>query len=94
MAHDELPAPADAPKSGQRSKCKVPLRTCLPAGFTYTSSTGVTDHIDRFILVDLDYALEAAMVPIQGFSDRPGLPMVVADVFILGAARAAPRDDF
>jgi len=67
---------------------------CLPAGFTYTSSTVVTDHIDRLILVDLDYALQAAMVPIRGFSDRPGLPMVVADVFYLGAARATPRDDF
>ena len=54
----------------------------------------VADHIDRLILVDLDYALQAAMVPIQGFSDRPGLPMVVADVFNLGAPRAAPRDDF
>jgi len=94
LAQDELPAPADAPKSGQRSTCKVPLGTCLPAGFTYTSSTVVTDHIDRLILVDLDYALQAAMVPIRGFSDRPGLPMVVADVFYLGAARATPRDDF
>jgi hypothetical protein len=51
-------------------------------------------HIDGFILVDLDYALQAAMVPIRGFSDRPGLSMVVADVFNLGAARATPRDDF
>jgi len=90
LAQDELPDPLTPPRAVSARHA----RFRLPAGFTYTSSTVVTDHIDRLILVDLDYALQAAMVPIRGFSDRPGLPMVVADVFNLGAARAAPRDDF
>jgi hypothetical protein len=32
--------------------------------------------------------------PAQGFRGRPGLPVVLPDVFDLGAARAAPQDDF